>query len=630
VAEQLPEGGEGMSTDTANPETAVGTAAETAPQEQPAVCGYVVSQSGVFAKIKDKSGEIKNVWLCSEINVEACTRDDQQGDWGRLLVFRDPDGHVHRFNAQMRLLSSGGDGILSELMGRGLHVAQGLGTKRLIIDFFQSSTPSQRARTVNKTGWHGEQFVLPEQVIGTGTEMLLYQQESLASHAYRCQGSLLEWQQQVARPCVGNSRLVLAVSTAFAAPLLQYVNGESGGISITGGSSTGKTTALYVATSVCGSPDYLQRWRATSNGLESVATLHNDTLLVLDELGQIDSKEVGETAYMLANGAGKIRATKSGGARGKATWKLLFLSAGEVTLVEHMAAAGKHAHAGQEIRMVDVPADAGKGKGLFEHLHGHPDGGPFADALKFASSRFYGTPLVEYLNKLTREEPYIINNQLDAYQQQFMERLIIPGAGGQVRRVASRFALIAAGGELASSLGVTGWEAGEAINAAVSCFNGWVESRDGTGQQEHRRMMEQVSDFIERHGSSRFSPYDDDNLTTKTINRAGFREYDAINDTFIYNIFPGVWKDEVCKGFNGKVMSTFLRERGVLMCDKKGNPYTTKRMGSASYKCYAINGAAFTQDQEAVTSTATVDIPPETCNIGNTGNIVDPADDIPF
>jgi hypothetical protein len=54
--------------------------------------------------------------------------------------------------------------------------------------------------------------------------------------------------------------------------------------------------------------EYLQRWRATDNGQEAQAAQHSDGLLVLDELGQVDPKVAGESAYMLANGQGKARA----------------------------------------------------------------------------------------------------------------------------------------------------------------------------------------------------------------------------------------------------------------------------------------------------------------------------------
>ena len=70
----------------------------------------------------------------------------------------------------------------------------------------------------------------------------------------------------------------------------------------------GKPTALYVAGSVYGGKSYLQRWRATINGLEALAAQHCDSLLTIDELAQVDPKEAGESAYMLANGAGRLAA----------------------------------------------------------------------------------------------------------------------------------------------------------------------------------------------------------------------------------------------------------------------------------------------------------------------------------
>ena len=79
--------------------------------------------------------------------------------------------------------------------------------------------------------------------------------------------------------------------------------------------------------------DYLHRWRATTNGLEALASLRSDTLLVLDELSQVDPKEAGEIAYMLANGSGKARAGKTGAVRPRYDWRILFLSAGEIGFI---------------------------------------------------------------------------------------------------------------------------------------------------------------------------------------------------------------------------------------------------------------------------------------------------------
>jgi uncharacterized protein (DUF927 family) len=87
------------------------------------------------------------------------------------------------------------------------------------------------------------------------------------------------------------------MSASFAGPLIGPCSAESGGINLKGPSSIGKTTVLHMAGSAWGgnpsdSNGYNQTWRATSNGLEGVASAHSDTLLCLDELKMIDGRDV--------------------------------------------------------------------------------------------------------------------------------------------------------------------------------------------------------------------------------------------------------------------------------------------------------------------------------------------------
>ena len=257
---------------------------------------------------------------------------------------------------------------------------------------------------------------------------------------------------------MGNSRLVFAVSMAFASPLPNLAGAESGGFHLRSNSSDGKTTALRVAASVCGAPEYMQRWRATDNGLEALAMQHCDAPLLLDELAQLDPKAAGEVAYMLANGSGKTRAGRTGGMRARADWRLLFLSAGEIGLAQHMSEAGKQARAGQELRLAEIPADAGAGLGLFENLHESGHGAEFAKALDQATRKHYGGAWVAFLGRLVGEDVGTITNALHEGQRIFERRFLSDDASGQARRVAGRFALVGAAGELATRWDITGWD----------------------------------------------------------------------------------------------------------------------------------------------------------------------------
>jgi uncharacterized protein (DUF927 family) len=200
-------------------------------------------------------------------------------------------------------------------------------------------------RCVPRVGWHGDSYVLPDCTIGPeGSEEILYQPPHDASHYWKVCGRLEEWREHVGQLCRGNSRLMLAVSCGFAGPILKLVGAESGGIHFFGATSTGKTSALVVGGSVCGgggNSGFTQTWRTTINGLEATAEAHNDGTLFLDELAQVDPHEAAETAYLLGNGQGKARMTRSTAARRKLLWTVLFVSTGELTLAEHALSAGK-------------------------------------------------------------------------------------------------------------------------------------------------------------------------------------------------------------------------------------------------------------------------------------------------
>jgi uncharacterized protein (DUF927 family) len=428
-------------------------------------------------------------------------------------------------------------------------------------------------------------FVLPDRSFGDAGEVWLYDDAGQPSANFKERGTLDDWRREVAARCVGNSRLVFAVSIAFAAPLLHVAEMESGGVHFLGGSSGGKTTLLRVASSVCGGLDFMSRWRSTDNGIEGGAMQHCDALFALDELAQIDPKVAGEAAYMLANGAGKARAQRAGGMRDTARWRLLFLSAGEIGLAQHMAEAGKQVKAGQEIRIAEIQADAGAGLGVFEDIHGEANGADFARALDRALRQYYGTALPAFLEALVRQKADIADTLREA-RKAFTRHYLTEDASGQARRVADRFALVGAAGELATKMGITGWQGGAAIVAAGRCFEAWLANRGGEGNQEERAMLAQVRGFLERHGEGRFTdwsrPVSKDNHASRTQNRAGWRRSvegeSTVPDEAImeYLIYPTVFKEEVCKGFSASAVAKLLAARGYLKTEPNGGKLAPK------------------------------------------------------
>ncbi|GFM35963.1 DUF927 domain-containing protein [Desulfovibrio psychrotolerans] len=532
---------------------------------------FLLRTDGVYFVGHDEDGIPKPPeWVCSPLKVLARTRDEEGKNWGRLLEIVDPDGKTHTWAMPMDMTAGNGDTYRGQLLSFGLRLAAGkYGKSRLHMYLTQYETVG-RARCVSRNGWHSGCFVLPDKTYGdTAGEHVVYQ-GLLHENLFREQGSLADWQENVGCYCVGNSRFAFAVSAAFAGPLLKLVHGEGGGFHFYGGSSVGKTTIVEVAGSVCGGggdKGFVKQWRSTDNALEGLAYLHNDGLLVLDEVGQAQAKVAGETAYMLANGQGKSRASKTGAARNVATWCLVFLSTGELTMADKIAEDGRKAMAGQSVRVVDIPADAGKGMKTLEALHTFASGGELANHFKAASKRFYGTPLRAFLSTLT-SEPEKAAQRVTQHMEAFCKRYVPDGADGQVSRVARRFGLVAAAGELATEYSVLPWPTGEATRAAATCFAAWLNCRGGVGSAELSAGIEQVVSFFQAHGASRFEDTETDTLRT-VINRVGYLK--TIRGERCFCVFPSAFRREVCNGYDSSMLAKALADKRLLYADKGRN-----------------------------------------------------------
>lgn len=523
----------------------------------------------------------------------AQTRDRYSQAWGVLLQWRDDDGEVHRLSIARALLSGDGREVRQALLHGGLYISPFAKERNALGQFLATVKIDRRARAVSRVGWQDGSFALPDRTIEDGAgDLVVYQGSAALDHEYRSAGTLDGWQAGVAGLSTGNSRLVVAICAGFVGPLLAAVGAEGGGLHLRGASSIGKSTALNAAASIWGAPSFVRQWRATANGLEGVAEQSNDCLLILDELAQLDPKEAGSIAYLLANGTGKSRASQTGEARAARRWLTFFLSSGEISLAEHARSdgRGRRSPAGQEVRILDIEADAGKGLGLFDTLHHFKNGDLLARTIKDNAATHYGIAGPEFVARLIGS----IDNTAKSIKQgieRFAAANLPAEATGQVARACQRFGLIAMAGEIAIHLGVLPWKRGEAVEAAKTVFAGWLEARGGAGAAEDRTAIEQVAEFISAHGNSRFQPMAAD--TAIIHNRAGFKRDTGLG-TVEYLIPASTWRNEVCAGLNAKTVAKLLIEKGHLLPDASGKASRTETapgMGKARF--YVVSESIF-------------------------------------
>ena len=538
-------------------------------------------------------------FLCSPLIVIAETRDGDQSNWGRLLHWLDNDKYAHQWACPVEILSASDTAEFRREMTRnGLTIATNSKARQKLVDYVLNFPPQtrDRIRCVNKIGWHGSRYVLSHSVFGKEEgESVIYQ--GITNNDFAIAGTLDDWRRNVAAYASGNSRIIFAISTSFAGPLIEMANESGGGFQFTGETSKGKTsTIIDPAASVWGHPDrFSKKWRTTVNGIEALCLSRNHSTLILDDLGQSDAKECGQAAYLIANGQGKARMSKEGGNRPLSTWKTMILSSGEIDIAQHMTEAGKVAKGGQVIRLPSIPADAGAGMFAIEQLHDQPDGRQFADSLKAVTRQYYGTAGEAFLNKLTDPTTLMdITNTIRACINQIIEQMPTPDhAAPEVGRVRARFALVAGAGELATKFGITNWSKGEALDSVIRCFNDWLMESGGVVGADEKALLSQVSSFLQAHGGSRFPQHDIDSLDLQHVqNRAGFSY--LTEGKLYYWVESGAFKREICKGFNSTIANKILIKAGWLEpgADRTQQKKRIPALGNSSYWFYVFTDKA--------------------------------------
>ena len=396
---------------------------------------------------------------------------------------------------------------------------------------------------------------------------------------YRQCGTLQDWTATVGALAAGHRLLRFSIATALAGTLLDIGGFESGCFHFFGKSSEGKTTCLRVAASVWGSGadgGYVRTWRATANGLEAALAGASDTCLPLDEVGQVDGRELGQALYMATGGVGKQRMRRDATLKALPRWRVLVLSSGELPIETKLNEDAKHgarAHAGQLVRAVDIPS-ASDARGVSTRLElGEVSPSAFADQCKSAASAHYGTAGPEFVRQLIAHNisEKDVRERVDTFvRTRFRTSRVITG---KRREWPERFGLDFCGGR-ATACNLEFFLGSRATRSTTR----WSSSRYGLkgaavgAPYEARQAVAQVRHFIEAHGDSRFeklvSLKDEDRRTCadlrdpdarSPLNRAGCRKGEGAEERWL--IFPEVWTKEVCAGLDpSQVAATLSRD----------------------------------------------------------------------
>ena len=532
----------------------------------------------------DKNGDIiksEPLLLSEPIDIIG-TGQDNDGAYYRIIKFKDKNTRQQKTAAlpQEEIGTAHG---WKRLGWHGIDVySEGIESGKLR-NYLLKHSGNAVFTITDRAGWNGEAYILAggEAINADGTN-ILYNGDTSQKDGYTEKGSLKEWQDQAARYAENNSRLCLALGLSMAAPFLALLNEEGGGFHLAGDSSKGKTTAARLALSVWGDPETTKgNWDTTPLGLQNLALARNDGLLVLDEIGQsADPRKIPQMVYSVINGVSKTQGAKDGGNRRQKTWRNLILSTGEIN-PESLIGDRAQWKAGNHVRLPDIQAEARYG--IYDTLHGFADGAKLSEHINQATAKQRGTAGRALIRQILKDGKEAAAQAVEASRDRFLETL--PPMEGQARRIARRFALLAAVLEYAAP--ITGMRQGAGEAGVRQCFNEWLEE-NGTGNREDRRIIEQAIAFMDVNAlSMRFSDW---NAQTWNQNHAGYRKQEGSIDE--YWIVPVTFETEICKGYSPRKVCEVLHNRRWLKKADNGRWQHQRKRNSVASRFYVLMGEA--------------------------------------
>ena len=538
-------------------------------------------------KVNQDTGEVteKETWICDNLEL-AGEGKTISGEYYYLFQWQNHDENVPRTVAIARE-DFGTDSGWKMLKAQGLKMTQGSGlTQKLTEHFHFNGNHFTQWTITNVTGWLNGAYLLPNgEIIGTPSKPIYFTDKSSSSLGYTTSGTLADWQREIAQNVRGNISMMLGVAVALAAPMLSLLNNDSFGVHLFGNSGKGKTTILNIANSIYGRPRELKlSWCSTDVAMKNEAAARNDGFLTLDEIGQArEAKYLESIAYDLFNEVDKTRGRKEGGNQQIKRWKVTALSTGEKDLETQLRIKAVKVHAGQLVRLLNVPLETVK------ELHGFKSPKEHADHLNEKTEECFGVIGREWLGYLVNNAE-TIRTTYKAIRKKWLE--LSKNMSDQVQRVGvNRFVALETALVLSSHL--TQWTKEECEQVILKSFTRWKEEF-GENSKEETTIIDLLTSWL-LINESLFVEYPAEPNAKRPNKIAGVRVLpdEADKEEEYYFVIPTVLK-EILNEFPKNMYIDVLIKTGIMKSPKtheKGYEYqfnVPKKMMGKKFRAYKI------------------------------------------
>ena len=362
--------------------------------------------------------------------------------------------------------------------------------RQLLDDVAASDAPEQWVYEA-RTGWTQDgDFVGADWVVGSSETKIIGVNRSRDSGNYSGRlasaGKRSAWRDTVASSARHSTSMMLAISAAFAAPLLAITGRQSFTINLCGRSRAGKSVATLASASVNGTARIgdMITWNLTDAALEELLAQFNDAVFPIDDLGTMKGKgkdkyaRIRDLAYNIAHGSPTVRHSSFTASQGgeQQGWRLIALTSNEKSVRDLALAARQERQHGEALRLIDVPAVYDNLDHVFDQAP--PDLGESSlqdwkketfKKIVEGSELNHGKVFRKYIKALPADR-----DKLKTYVEKrisfFVNEVSDEFDGDLARDVADKFGLIYAGGMLGIKHNLLPWEKQELLAAVRKSY----------------------------------------------------------------------------------------------------------------------------------------------------------------
>ena len=266
------------------------------------------------------------------------------------------------------------------------------------------------------------------------------------------------------------------------------------------------------------------------------------------------------------------------------TWRLVYLSSGEIPAKMKMEAGNRKAKAGQMLRLMDIPITGG----VITDPHGQ-EPAKFAEALKDSCRKHFGHAGPTFVKRLIdkAEESIDFLQELTKEWENYRNNIVPEGLEAGQKRALSRLALVGVAGALACRLNILPFDEDEVERAILHVRDTWIETNQHIS--DAARAVQDIRDYINQH-EARFASVntDLDSIFENAIhNKAGYQYKQGGLDLFLF--YDHAFK-EACKGVPANQVANQLKKEGFLHINNPGkNKARFKVSESRKEAFYAVN-----------------------------------------